>query len=236
MGGGDKQDGEGLWNVLFEPGCELRSRLPIAGHDVAEPRLGLGRLIGVEDAADVARDLWPHSDLGGVGHRVSHEMELASLPGHSGEDGLPGCLETGVLVADHEFHAPQASIDEALEEGSPVRLGLGELDTTAEDAPLAIGADPDGREQGAGHNRPAVANFFVASIEDEVGDLPDSPVAPGTELFVEFGRRPADLGRGDLEAAELRDDRRGLPGATYISATASVMARSLRTPRSRARG
>jgi len=199
VGGGDTEDGEGFRGVFFEPGCELRSRLLIAGHDVAEPPLGLGRLIRVEDSADVARDLWPHSDLGGVGHRVSHEMELASLPGHSGEDGLPGGLEPAVIIAYHEFHAPHASIDEALEEGSPVRLGFEELDTTAEDAPLAIGADPDGREQGAGHDRPAVADFFVAGIEDEVRDLPDWPVAPGTELLVEFGRRPAYLIRPALE-------------------------------------
>ena len=112
--------------------------------------------------------------------------------------------------------APTDTIDKALEEGTPVRLGLGELDTTAEDAPLAIGADPDGREQGAGHDRPAVADLFVAGIENEVGDLADWPVAPGTELLVELGRRPAHLSRGDLEAAELLDDRRNLSGADAL--------------------
>ncbi len=54
-----------------------------------------------------------------------------------------------------------------------MRLGFGQLHAAAEDASLAVGADPDGREQGARHDRPAVAYFLVAGIEDEVGDLPD---------------------------------------------------------------
>jgi hypothetical protein len=59
-----------------------------------------------------------------VGHRVSHEVELAPLPGHPGQDGLPSGLEPAVVVADDEFHAPHTAINEALEEGSPVRLGV----------------------------------------------------------------------------------------------------------------
>jgi len=184
MGGGDRQDGQGLGDLLLELGGELRSRLLVAGHDIPKPSLGLGRLIRIEDAADVAGDLRPHGDLGGVGHRVSHEVELARLPGHSGEDGLPGGLEPAVVFADDELHALHTTIHEALEEGSPVRLGLGGLHAVAEDAPLAVGAVPDGREEGARHDCPAVT-FRV------------------------------------------------LTPWTYISAKASVIARSLRTRRSR---
>ena len=110
MGGGYPQDGEGLWDVVFEPGCELRSRLLVAGHDVAEPPLGLGRLVGVEDAAKVAGDLRLYADLRHVCHGVLHEMELAPLPRHLGEDGLTGGLEPAVVVADDELDAPHASI------------------------------------------------------------------------------------------------------------------------------
>ena len=72
----------------------------------------------------------------------------------------------GVVIADDEPDAVHAA---------------------GEEASLAVGADR--REQGARHDRPAVADLFVAGIEDEVGDLADWPVAPGTELLVEFGRR-----------------------------------------------
>jgi len=166
--------------------------------------------------AEVGDDLRPHGNLRNVGHGVLHEMELAALPGHPGEDGLPCSLESGMVVADDELHTPHATIDEALKEGSPVRLGLAELNAAAEDAPLAVGADADGREQCTGHDRPVVANLFVAGIEDEVGDLANRPVPPSPELLVEFGRCPAHQGGGDVEAAEFLDDGRHLPGADAL--------------------
>ena len=55
MGGWDSEDREGLCDILFEPGGKLRGRLLVARHNVAKTPLGLGRLVGVEDAAEVAR-------------------------------------------------------------------------------------------------------------------------------------------------------------------------------------
>jgi len=214
--GGDPQDGEGLWDILLEPGGELRRGLLVTGGDVPKAPFGLGRLVRVEDATDVAGDLHPHGDLRHVGHGVLHEVELAALPGDSGENGLPRCLEPAVVVADDELHTPHTAIDEALKEGSPVRLGLGELHAAAEDAPLAVGADTDSREEGTGHDRSIVADLFVAGIEDEVGDLANRPVPPGAELLVEFSRCAAHLGGGDVEAAEFLDDGRDLPGADAL--------------------
>jgi hypothetical protein len=205
VGGGDLENGEGLRDVRLEPGGELRSGFLVAGHHLAKPPLSLGRLIRLEDAADVARDLWPHGDLGSVGHRVSHKVELPRLPVRSGDNGLPGGLEPAVVLADDEFHTSHAAVDEALEEGSPERLVLGELYAAPKDAPLAVGADPAGREKGTRYDRLAVADFFVAGIEDQVGDLADRSVPPGTELLVELGRRPAHLGGGDVQPAELLD-------------------------------
>ena len=151
-------------------GCELRSRILVAGHGVAEPSLSLGRLICITDAAEIVGDLRPHCDLRHVHRGDLHEMELAVLPGHSGEDGLSAGLEPGVVVAGDELVAVHAAGDEAFEELPPVRLGFGELYAAAEDTSLAVGADPDGREEGARHDRPFAANLLVAGIEDEVGD------------------------------------------------------------------
>ena len=59
-------------------------------------------------------------------------------------------------------------------------------------------------------------DFFVSGVEDQVGDLAERPVPPGGQLLVEFGGGPADLGGGDLEAAELLDDLGDLPGADSL--------------------
>ncbi len=111
MGSRYPQDGEVLWDVLFDLRCELRSRLLVASHDVAEPPLSLGGLVGVLDTAEVACDLRPHGDLRHVCHGVLHEMELAALLGHSGEAGLPSGLEPGMVVTDNECDASHAAID-----------------------------------------------------------------------------------------------------------------------------
>jgi hypothetical protein len=239
VGGWNPEDGEGLRHVLLEPGGELRGGLLVTGGDVPKPPLGLRRLVRVEDSTEVGGDPRPHGDLLHMGHGVLHEMELAALPGHPSEDGLPGGLEACMVITDDELHAPHATIEEALEEGSPVRLSLAELHAAAVDSPLAVGADADGREEGAGHDRPVVADFFVAGIEDEVGDLTDRPVPPGPELLVEFGRCPAYLG-GVLSRPQRSWTTavpfRVLTPWTYISATARAIARSVRTPCSSKRG
>ncbi len=97
-----------------------------------------------------------------------------------------------------------------------MRLGLAACDAAAEDGPLAGGGDADGGEYGTGHDGPAVPNFFVSGVEDQIGDLAEGPVPPGGQLFVEFGGSPTDLGGGDLEATEFLDDLRDLPGADAL--------------------
>ena len=43
----------------------------------------------------------------------------------------------------------------------------------------------------------------VVGVVDASDDLAEGPVPPSGQLFVEFGGSSADLGGGDLEAAEL---------------------------------
>ena len=165
---GTRRTVRALGDVLLEPGGEeLRSSFRVAGHDVPKPPLGFGRLVRVEDAAEVASDLRSHGDLRHMRHGVLRDMELEAMPGHPGEDGLTGCLEPGVVVANDELDAPHATVDEALEEGSPVRLSFGQLHAAAEDAAIAIGSDSDCCERGTEHDRPIVADLFVSPIEDE---------------------------------------------------------------------
>ena len=58
-----------------------------------------------------------------------------------------------------------------------------------------------------------MADLFVPGVEDQIGYLAEGPVPPGGQLLVELGGSPADLGGGDLEAAELLHDLRGLSGS-----------------------
>ena len=136
-----------------------------------------------------------------LGKSVATRVERAPLPRHPSHDGLTGSPEPGVIVTDDELYAVHAAFLQTLEELPPVWLGLGELHTAAEHAPLAVGVDPDRREQRTRPDRTVVADFLVASIEHEVGDLADRPVAPRVELLIEFGRGAAHLRRGDFESA-----------------------------------
>jgi hypothetical protein len=50
-------------------------------------------------------------------------MELTALPGHGGEDGLPGGGHARVSIADDELHAMQAAGDKGGKELAPMHLG-----------------------------------------------------------------------------------------------------------------
>ena len=80
MASRDAEDREGLRKIRLDPVGELRCGLPIAGDDVRDSPLSLRRIVGVEDAAEVGRDLRLHGHLGDVGHRVLHDVKLAALP------------------------------------------------------------------------------------------------------------------------------------------------------------
>ena len=86
----DTEDRDGLGKICLDPVGELRCGLPIAGDDVLESPLSLSRVVGVEDAAEVGRDLRLHGHLGDVGHRVLHDMKLAALPRHAGQHSFSG--------------------------------------------------------------------------------------------------------------------------------------------------
>ena len=96
-------------------------------------------------------------------------MELAALPGDGREDGGTGGGQSAVVVADDEAQAMKATGLEGGKEGAPVRFGFAEGDADAEDGAFAIGADPQGHQDGAVEQLAAVADLFVAGVEDQVG-------------------------------------------------------------------
>jgi hypothetical protein len=63
-------------------------------------------------------------------------MKLTALPGHRRRDGSAGGLEPGVIVRDDATHSPRDAPDQAIEEGAPMNLGLGDGDRDTVDARL----------------------------------------------------------------------------------------------------
>jgi hypothetical protein len=111
-----------------------------------------------------------------------------------------------VIVADDERDAAEAALDEALEEGAPVRFGLTEGDADAEDGTFAFGRDAQGEEDGTVAELAVVADFFVAGVEHQIGTGTQGTIPPILEFGVEAFGAIADLGGTDGGAAEFLDD------------------------------
>ena len=114
-------------------------------------------------------------------------------------------------------------------------LRLGQGDGDAEHPAALVRADADRRANGGVADDPAVAHLLVARIEDHIPDLAEGPVAPGFQLVIQKLRRAADLRGGQALDADSRitasTSRVDTP-LMYISATASITARTDRRPRS----
>jgi len=134
------------------------------------------------------------------------EVELAPLPGHRRQDGFSCGLEPGVVVAGDEADAAHAALDQAVEELSPVDLGLADRHRRTEHAAPAVGVDADGGQQGHVDDHAAVADLLVAGVEDEVRHVAQRPVTPAVELFVERRGGAADLRGADVLQAQLGHD------------------------------
>ena len=99
-------------------------------------------------------------------------MELAPLPGDGREDRGAGRPEAGMVITDEELDAGETAELKAGEELAPVDLGLAEGDADTEDGLLAVGADGHGDEDGAIDEMAAVADLFVAGVDEDIGGGP----------------------------------------------------------------
>ncbi len=206
MGGGQREHREPLRQIFLHPDRQFGSGFGVVGDDLLEPLFG-GQATGAfEDAADGTGDLGALIQARDVSLGVLLEVELAALPGHGSKDGLARRGQAGVIVADDERDPAQAALDEAVEEGPPVRFGFTERDTHAEDDPLAFGGDAQGDEDGAVAELAVVADFFVTGIEDQIGTGTQRAGAPFLQFGVQEFGTVADLGGTDGGAAEFLDD------------------------------
>ena len=131
---------------------------------------------------------------------------MAALPRDGAKDGFARGRHAGVIIADDQGDAAQATLDEALEESAPMHFGFTEGDADAQDGTLAFGRDAQGDEDGAVAELAVVADFFVTSVEHQIGIGVQGPVAPFLEFSVEEFGAVADLGGTDGRATEFLDD------------------------------
>ena len=193
---GQVEDGEALRNAALEPLGEGGMRVRVAFDQLVQGRLGPGCVPGVphgpelgpDSVADLRRSLFDG---------VLGEMKLAALPLRAREDRPAGGPQSGMVVGGDELDAAQAAGDEAVEEVAPVDLGLRQLDGDAQNAPLPVGLDADGSEDGDIAHDAAVAHLLVAGVELKVRRLSQRPLPPPIELLVHFLRGAADLRRGN---------------------------------------
>ena len=167
------------------------------------------------------------------------EVELAALPGDAGPDGPTGGLEAGVVVTDAKLDATEAALDEALEEGPPMNLGFAEGDADAQQDAFAVRADAPGQQDGAIDPHAVLADLFVADVQDEIGIAGQRSFAPLFEFGVQELAALATWVEPTLvpqSGSTMAATRRVETPRTYISASASLRARSERRPFSRALG
>ena len=206
MGGGEGEDGEALWKGRFQPGGEFGGGGGVSGDEFLEAALSTGAIRGVEDAADVCGELGAHFQARDIGLSVLLEMELAALPGDGREDGAARGGEAGMVVGDEELECAQAALLETLEEVAPVNFGFAQSDADAEDLAFALGVDAQGDEHGAIEHAAAMADFFVAGIEQDVGKGSKRTSAPNLQIGVEPGGALADMSGTYGGAAEFFED------------------------------
>jgi hypothetical protein len=88
------------------------------------------------------------------------------------------------------------------EELAPVGLGLGAGARDAQDHPPAVFQHAGRDQHRARDDAVAHADALVVGVEQQVGDGPERPLAPAGQLGVEQGGGAADLGAGDVQAAD----------------------------------
>ncbi len=191
------EDRETLGQVFLGPLGELGRFGSPSIERLTQEALGLRLVGGVEDRADAQRHGFALIKARHVGLRVLLQMELAALPGHAGQGGPSGGLEAGMIVGDDQLDPLQAAPDQAVEEGTPVHLRLGQGHRHAEDVTAAVRGHADGYQHGAIEPLAGLAHPLVAGIEEQIGRLVERSLAPSGEAGIELLGGAADLGRGD---------------------------------------
>lgn len=206
MAGGQVKDGEPLREVFFHPCRQLGSLGNVFGDDGFETRLSRWAIGRVKDGANVLGDLGTEFHPRNVSLSVLLKMKLTPLPRNRRKHSSAGRPKSFMIIADDVGDALKASLLEAGEELPPMGLCLAESCADTEDGAFTVLIDAEGNEDGAVDEAAAVADLFVACIQDEIGEGSQRTGPPSVELDVELGGALADLRGTDRSAAKFFDD------------------------------
>ena len=65
--------------------------------------LGLVRVLGIENLADIFGNIFTHAHFGDIDHRVLLKVKMAPIPTHACKNGLHRFFETLMVVTGHHL-------------------------------------------------------------------------------------------------------------------------------------
>ena len=171
------------------------------------------RVAFVEDGVQDRQHGAPLLARGRAGGGVAHEVHDAALPRGAGEHFLYGAPQALVGIGCDAENAADPSLAQGAQEGEPPGVGLRVDRVQAEQAPVAVGAGPYGRDQRARRHVAAVAALDVGGVDPDVGegDVGEVPFLQVGHDIVQRLAYPRHLGGAHAVDAERRRHPLHLP-------------------------
>src|SRR5512144_492582 len=125
--------------------------------------------------------------LAGMGRRIAHEMNPASLPSgvqYFGDGGLQAFMGVG----DHQLDPAQAAAGELAQEARPEGLGLRRADIHPQTLAPAVRVDADRNDDGDGDDTAVLTTSLqVGGVDPQIGPVAfKRPVEEGLDLAVDL--------------------------------------------------
>lgn len=98
----DCENGEALGDILLEPGGEVWCSLLVFLQELLEEPLGFLTIRRVENGSEFTSDRLANLQSRRMVRGVALKVDLATLPGHTGEDSIQRRFKTGMIVSRDE--------------------------------------------------------------------------------------------------------------------------------------
>jgi len=137
---------------------------------------------------------WP---LGTCARAFAHPVHAAPLPGgaeHAGDR----VAQAVIGIGDHQLDALEATLDQALQESRPERLGLRGTDGEPDDLASTFGRDRHGDDRCHRDDAAAIAHFEVSGVEPQIRPFTlDRAIEEGVDPLVDVLAQLGDLALRD---------------------------------------
>ncbi len=203
MLGGKVEYRQAFRDISFEPRCELLGHRFVFRHHQAQQPIGLGAIGSIKHGPQIGAGLGLRHVWRQMREEVLGQVKLAALPLHTRQPRLQSRPQAGVIVAGHQLHAVQAARLQTRQELAPMDFRLRKRHARSQNRAMSVRRDAQGDQQRTRHHGPAHADFFIARVQEQVGDFSQRTLAPLAQLVVQRFHRATDLHAGNFAAAEL---------------------------------